>query len=771
MPCPLGSFSLGGQTACTECPAGYACPDQESSDAVACASGYYSLGGAASCTICPAGSYCVSRAVDPLPCPSGTFSYEGQTTCTLATPGYYVPLWSDHSGQYKCDNGHYSTGGTTACTLCSPGYPCEAGSTEAAPSDSRCPVGFYCDPANTMTPCPRGTYGAVEAGTSVADACTACEEGFLCAAGGAISNRKVCPAGGYCTQGASEITYCSPGYMGPLTGQSSLAACELCDAGKYCPWEGHTTGLPCPPGRHCPEGTSASFACPTGTFSDVEGLNSAAQCSACPTGYYCPAASTAPVVCSAGAYNPVPYGGAFDSCLSCEAGYACPGAGMSTMTTACAPGHYCPGGTILSSQYPCPAGTMSDETDLVSQDSCSPCPAGYTCGIGSTTASLLDCRLAHYCPLGTALGDDEPCPSGTFSDIALLQGSEDCTVCPPGAYCVGGNTSVTGACPAGHFCPAGTSFPETYPCPAGYYAGNTALVSASQCIKCVPGYFCPQASVSMLPCPNGTYLTAYQGAIEESCAPCEAGYRCPIASASQLPCGVGLYSDTNASACIVCPPGSFCGSNTTASSSLYNASAQSLSGLCYAGNYCPEGTDHLPDHLTLTCPAGYYCPAGTPYLVPCPPGRYNPQTGRSGFSECLLSPAGYYVKVQGAASTTGLCAAGHFCPLGSTSSTQLPCPNGTYLPNKGGQSLEFCASCVPGGYCPLASVLPTVCPEGYFCPEGSATPQACANGTYGPTTGLQEATDCTPCYGGQYCDEFGLTSPSGLCQEGKIRLD
>ena len=39
-----GTFSVGGQTACTNCPAGQACPQTTTDSAYNCTTGYYSDG-------------------------------------------------------------------------------------------------------------------------------------------------------------------------------------------------------------------------------------------------------------------------------------------------------------------------------------------------------------------------------------------------------------------------------------------------------------------------------------------------------------------------------------------------------------------------------------------------------------------------------------------------------------------------------------------------------------------------------------------------------
>ena len=68
----------------------------------------------------------------------------------------------------------------------------------------------------------------------------------------------------------------------------------------------------------------------------------------------------------------------------------------------------------------------------------------------------------YYCPAGTGY-DWQPCPTGTFSNMAGLANETQCTLCSPGKYCSQLNaTMVTGDCEAGYFCTEGsdTATPE-----------------------------------------------------------------------------------------------------------------------------------------------------------------------------------------------------------------------------------------------------------------------------------------------------------------------
>ena len=65
-------------------------------------------------------------------------------------------------------------------------------------------------------------------------------------------------------------------------------------------------------------------------------------------------------------------------------------------------------------------------------------------------------------------------------------------------------------------------------------------------------------------------------------------------------------------------------------------------------------------------------------------------------------------------------------------------------------------------------VIPSDCEVGYYCPVGTQyrTQYGCPKGTYGNITKAREAGQCIDCDGGEFCDETGLTTTSGLCLEG-----
>mmetsp|Transcript_16743 Transcript_16743/g.24809 ORF Transcript_16743/g.24809 Transcript_16743/m.24809 type:complete len:534 (-) Transcript_16743:223-1824(-) len=112
---------------------------------------------------------------------------------------------------------------------------------------------------------------------------------------------------------------------------------------------------------------------------------------------------------------------------------------------------------------------------------------------------------------------------------------------------------------------------------------------------------------------------------------------------------------------------------------------------------------------------------------------------------------------------TGPCAAGYYCPIGSTSPHQEPCGGIEYYCEEGTPKQQK----VPDGYYSLPMVSPAstilddkisemyrasikLCEKGYWCKSGKR--YSCSEyGTYGIFTGLSRSTCTAPCPKGKYC--------------------
>ena len=192
----------------------------------------------------------------------------------------------------------------------------------------------------------------------------------------------------------------------------------------------------------------------------------------------------------------------------------------------------------------------------------------------------------------------------------------------------------------------------------------------------------------------------------------------------------------------------------------------------------------------LSCAAGYYCDFSNPQGHPCPAGRF---------------AASFQLHSR---NCSGPCAAGAFCPPGSTRSAPAPCPAGQLCPQGAGAPQPCPAGfyCVAGsGDAPLldpvtglvAAVGPTgFCAAGFFCPENSTAPSGaaaldflvdasgapavrtigpinyCPPGTTNAFPGATSVTGCAPCPTGTYSPGLGSNLPvcPGQCMAGKYGI-
>ena len=772
--CSAGRYAIGNATSCTDCSAGFACTDTHTATETACTAGSYSLGNSSTCTVCPAGFYCADTISEPEACNAGQYSKGGAQSCTSCPAGYQC---ADQGNPVICGAGTYSTAGQASCSTCDAGYLCPPGSTSATQVDWECPRGSYCPNSVTRTNCPAGTYGIAEGATTQVAGCGDCPVGYYCPSG--TVNPIICPKGHYCEASTETATEhpCEAGTYNDLLGGTSSAVCVQCPEGRYCPEASTHANNMCPRGYFCAAGTqdvcwphsvgcdtNPPTPCPAGTFSGVAvGLTVTGDCQSCPAGAYCPEASVMPTLCPIGRYSAATDATTSGACGLCDTGMACPRAGLTAPPMNCSAGHYCPAGTEFPTDNPCPPGTYTDSTDLISEGQCETCPAGYACGYGTggRRNPPMDCAPGHYCPAGTISPTENDCPAGTYSAASNLESSDDCIPCPPGEYCVGGQTEPDGDCSLGYYCPQYSSSPTDNACPSGSYAPFTNLTSADDCIGCPPGSICVSPAVSPTLCAAGTYTARMHtgDATQSTCLSCPAGYKCAEGATGPEECGSGYYSGGNTDTCTLCDVGHYCASNTTTTAAMTAAR-------CPAGLFCAAGMDAAPDVQTHACPAGHYCLEATAAPADCSPGTYNPRVAAESQAECVDCPAGHYC-VGGEASVTGECDAGHYCGIGSSSATDAACPRGFFRINTRGESLLACAPCLSGHYCnETALTSPVTCPAGSYCVPGATEPTPCPIGTFSNSTNLKDDLDCTLCSPGKYCDTIGLTEPTGDCDAG-----
>ncbi|KPP71460.1 SCO-spondin-like [Scleropages formosus] len=706
----------------------------------------------------------------PITCPKGHYCPEGSSSgvafpCPLGFLSTRVGLPSV-DGCEPCPPGKYcSSVGLSAPTGdCSPGYLCTQGAVFPQPvggaTGGLCSPGFYCPKGTShMLPCPSGTFNPLE-GAASADACVPCLPGKYCAGSGLDSPSGLCWPGHYCVLGANSP---APNTTGISTHLSSYTADEfLLDQSR---------GDICPKGYYCPSGSSHPRPCPPGAFLGKYGAKSEVECDPCTPGFYCPE------------------WGQGSADLKCPEGWYCPaGSGSSQqLDYQCDPGHACPSGSILPS--PCPSGSYQP---LPAQPTCSTCPPGHYCSLGATDPTPVSqsfgdlCPPGHFCPHGSSA--PVPCPAGTYLSDSGAPSWTHCLPCPPGFYCSSsGSTLPSGLCSPGYYCAGGASSatPLARTSHTGYLQdvtlssrGTEHALRAWVHNETVLGFYCPRGSAQPQPCDRGLYCDRVglftpagscaagyfcpRGSTDPQASLCPAGHYCPLGTSNPIPCPLGtLRSSPGGSAeddCLACPPGHFCA----------QMGLLSHSGLCASGYHCPGGqlSARPQEHI---CRAGHHCGEGSPVERSCSPGSYQASEGQEA---CDVCPSGYFCPEE-AMKQPIPCQKGFYCPIGTTS--QRPCPPGTYGNHSGMTKATDCTLCDPGMYCkgsaPSDGAMGDLCPSGFYCPVGSLAPSPCPRGFFSDQVGLSAPTQCWICPPGFYCSEPGLRSVSGPCLPGFFCLE
>lgn len=375
------------------------------------------------------------------------------------------------------------------------------------------------------------------------------------------------------------------------------------------------------------------------------------------------------------------------------------------------------------------------------------------------------CPPGSYCPRGS----DRPknCPAGTYYNGT---GASKCTLCPPGYYCLENFvTYLNTECPSGYYCPGNTTTPTENPCPPGTFNNLTGQHSELSCVSCTKGSYC-QGSGLHKPtnlCSSGWYCNGSATLSQTTThgGQCQAGFYCPMGAYRPIPCDAGKFCNA--------------------------AGLDKPTGNCSAGFFCKLGawSSTPTDKITGDeCPFGHFCPEGSFAPTACVPGTYLDSKRSISSSSCKACTAGWYCNASGLETPVGKCAAGYYCTGGQDSRTPVSkeCPAGHYCPEGTDKPLpcrsgtyqdmtrkDYCKHCPERYYCNatnggVVSYTAYPCIAGYFCPNSTtfAEQYPCDYGTYSNLTGLASQSECSPCLGGYYCGERGLTNPRTLCSDG-----
>jgi hypothetical protein len=266
-------------------------------------------------------------------------------------------------------------------------------------------------------------------------------------------------------------------------------------------------------------------------------------------------------------------------------------------------------------------------------------------------------------------------------------------ICPMGTYCIGGVKHL---------------------CPAGRFGEIKRQINESCSGECFPGWFCPAGSISATQKPCG-----------------DTALYCPAGSGSPVHVTRGYYS-----------VGAVADSGAIIDDDLYKLN-RVAEEICPPGSYCEsDGMRYIMrkyDCLFLDLLCLF---SGVRRL--CPPGRYGSSSG--------LASVG----------CSGSCAAGYYCPLGSTSETEVQCGSpAVFCPGGTGSPLP-----VAFGYYTVGSGLATMhaereCEPGSFCVKG--VKRLCAFGHYGDRWGHNSSSCAGLCSAGHYCPEGSISPTEVQC--------
>lgn len=563
--------------------------------------------------------------------------------------------------------------------------------------------------------------------------CEACDADYYCPYWGTHSTKawQNDDDGNCCDETTSsgctpcQLT-CKDGYlcMGGATHYNNLdnVTVKLCPAGNVCSVDEtlttpDDTQRPCNPGSYqASEGQIACDVCPAGFFCEESAMTAPEPC---PIGYYCDVTSR-------------------DVNVDC------------TDTAG-------DGTDVYTCKTPCPEGTYNNIAYASAVEQCMPCPAGKYCEVGTIEYSGF-CDEGHICISGAYTVD----PSESIDGVPAAGTTGTGFVFSDG-YVATNN----GLCPAGHYCPRGSTFPA--PCDAGTYQDEIGYVNASGlsvCKECPEYRYCPDNGMTT----NGN--VCYDGYVcfgssvyaqpfdYQMGRLCNAGNQCTAGMETQ--CADGKFAPVDGmSECTTCPPGFYCNAST--------------------GTITP-----------VICPTYHYCPAGSADATACDPGTYTEShmKGLEFAEQCAPCPTGYYCP-EGAYESSNKCAAGYYCHSGASIANDSDniCPGGYYCPEgtavpihcadgfysvPGAKSASDCVECYAGYYCVREVNLATMweCPPGHYCEEGNEEPKECPKGTYNFWPKGETVDDCEECPRGTNCDQTGIAlhenhqcPPGYYCEE------
>ena len=302
--CSPGTYSLTGQSTCTNCNAGTYSSIAGATTCVSCAAGTYNENiksvSVSNCTECVLGKY------------NPNIGSSSNTSCMTCAPGFTTYSIGSSICLPECDIGKYAPLPNGNCIDCPSGkFNLQKGSTFCV----NCAAGFYCPNSTTTVLCSMGFYS-----TGNSSFCSNCTIGTYNTITG-MSFCLNCAAGNYCP----NVTFTAPCMIGKYSLQN-MTTCTICSIPGYTTTAmGMSTCLLCSPGSFCKDGLSnlcfngtyvsapgqsVCTSCAPGTFSTGSGITSPSTCTLCSAGkFQSGAGSSACTTCSSNSYTPDSLGG------------------------------------------------------------------------------------------------------------------------------------------------------------------------------------------------------------------------------------------------------------------------------------------------------------------------------------------------------------------------------------------------------------------------------------------------------------------------------
>ena len=286
---------------------------------------------------------------------------------------------------------------------------------------------------------------------------------------------------------------------------------------------------------------------------------------------------------------------------------------------------------LSPTQYPCPAGTYSDENAIGSATDCKTCVFGFS-DPGSSKCIT--------CVRGTVLISTSPlecqvCPRGQFNPDVPLSANSICRDCEAGRFVVDEGTLASEhvACKT---CDVGTEFNDARSactiCAAGKYQ-NSSTADNAECKWCPSGRFLTDPA---------TKASLHTSA--EDCVMCSIGREFKTVTDICTVCRASTYQDSSSSLpCKPCPNGRI----------LVNEGR--------------EGEPDVPRHDDIsdctTCGKGTRFKKSDSPCVVCSAGKYQNRSDVDGV-QCTFCPTARYLAVNGTVDDHSSFDDCKMCPVG-----------------------------------------------------------------------------------------------------------